>query len=99
MLAARKQCLGTIELPARRSFITTSPNVHQDRTLAELFHRLGQQGEVCLVASPTKSRLADMLLLKASPSGSDVDYAPADLLALEVELAQELSKVLARSQR
>jgi hypothetical protein len=99
MLAARKECLGTIELPAQRKLKAITADVHQDDSLEELFHRLGQTGEICLVASPTKNRLADVAKLNRSPIGCEMDYAPADLIALEVELAQELSLILARLQR
>ena len=99
MLAARKECLGTIELPAQRSFIETPTDAHQDDTLAELFHRLGQSGDICLVASPIKNRLADVNRLPLSPITCEVTYTPANLIELEVELAQELSMVVARLQR
>jgi hypothetical protein len=99
MLVARKECLGTIELPAQGKLNSIPVETHQDGTLEELFHRLGQTGEISLVASPIKNRLADVPRLNVSLIGCDLEYAPADLIALEVELAQELSLVLARLQR
>ena len=99
MLAARKECLGTIELIAQRRLIETPTETHQDDTLVELFHRLGQAGDICLVASPAKSRLADVNRLQSSPVTCEVTYTPANLIGLEVELVQELSRVLACLQR
>lgn len=99
MLVARKECLGTIELPAQGNLNSIPVEDHQDETLAALFHCLGQAGELSLVASPAKNRLTDVPRVNVSLIGCDLEYAPADLIALEVELAQELSLVLARLQR
>lgn len=99
MLAARKPCLGTIELLAQPSFYLKDAEFHQAGTLAEVFHCLGQSGEICLLSSPGHDRMAEMPRFAPASFARDVEYAPADLMALEVELAQELALVLGRLQR
>lgn len=99
MLAVRNESVGTIELPKLRNQSVATTVDNQDKTLAELFSRLGQSGELSTVANSLNCEQTVSPRHRGNPVSYWPEVALADVAALQLQLEQELALVMGRLQR